>query len=433
MWKFGSALLLPLFAVGVASCDGEKSDSGPRTDDLGPGGGGQPNDSPGNGSVPTPTSGTIPTSEPSTTPSGEPTAGTTTSGPTTSAPTALPTPSETSGEPSPNPTPAPTDTTQPEPTSPDPTATPNPTGPSDTTPTPSEPVPAQVACDTPEEDTFTFFLLSYEAIIREASSLPDGDPRKENPEQGLGGDLGGIAGADAICARAALTSSSCAGNKTWRAFLSTSTEDAVDRIGTGPWHDRIGRILAANLEDLLNDGPDINTCTDGRPIGSHPEIINDFPNEFGVSNRFPGPPTAQPGEDVDNHQILTGSGCSGRLWTQDANPSGGGLGGFGRCSVESPPPTRQCDTLGTTCTGGWEPEKATCRDWTSSEPWGCPRVGHSWPRDVGDSGRHWISVWNEGGCAPGVELRDIGGLTGDPTVGSAGGYGGFYCFAVTGE
>jgi hypothetical protein len=42
-----------------------------------------------------------------------------------------------------------------------------------------------------------------------------------------------------------------------------------------------------------------------------------------------------------------------------------------------------------------------------------------------------MSVWNEGGCAPGVVLQDIGGPNGDPTVGSAGGYGGFYCFAVS--
>jgi hypothetical protein len=80
------------------------------------------------------------------------------------------------------------------------------------------------------------------------------------------------------------------------------------------------------------------------------------------------------------------------------------------------------------CTGGWTPEKATCWDWTRSDTEGCPRVGHSWPRQ--GSGIHWISVWNEGGCAPGVVLDDFT-MPDGMTVGSFGGYGGWYCFAMT--
>jgi hypothetical protein len=246
---------------------------------------------------------------------------------------------------------------------------------------------APVACETEEETLFSFFLISYEAIRRESGS-----------EQGFGGDLGGISGADAICTRVALTSSPCAGNKTWRAFLSTTSEDAIDRIGAGPWHDRLGRLLANDIQELLND----------RPPNAHPAIIDDFPNEFGVPNRNPDGTG-----NVDNHQILTGSGTDGRLYMQEPSTRPGRPGGSTACQ-DAP----------------WTPEKATCWDWTVSDPVGCPRVGHSWPR-VG-SGIHWISVWNEGGCAPGVVLDDIGGPNGDPTVGSAGGYGGFYCCALTG-
>jgi hypothetical protein len=47
---------------------------------------------------------------------------------------------------------------------------------------------------------------------------------------------------------------------------------------------------------------------------------------------------------------------------------------------------------------------------------------------------NWISYFNEGGCAPGGPLADDTnhpeGLDGTPRVGSAGGYGGWYCFAV---
>ena len=157
--------------------------------------------------------------------------------------------------------------------------------------------------------------------------------------------------------------------------------------------------MANDIGELLND----------RPINADPEIINDFPNEFGVPNHNPD----GTGE-VDNHQTLTGSGIDGRLYTQDDDGSGGGgPGGFGGM---------------TACMDGpWTPEKATCWDWTVSDPVGCPRVGHSWPREV--SGINWISVWNEGGCAPGVVLDDFT-PPGGPTVGSFGGYGGFYCFAI---
>jgi hypothetical protein len=242
------------------------------------------------------------------------------------------------------------------------------------------------ACATPEEDTFSFYLLSREAVMRESGS-PDG----------FGGDLGGLAGADAICQTVAEGVSPCQANKVWRAFLSTSTEDAIDRIGQGPWHDRNGRLFANNIAGLLND----------RPANADPEIINDFPNEYGVPNHNPDGTGL-----VDNHEILTGTGVNGRLYTQS------GTSGFGA----------------TACGNGeqWTAAKATCSDWTSSEPQGCPRVGHSWPRE--GSGINWISCWNEGGCAPGGVLTDTingGGLDGTRRVGSAGGYGGWYCFAVT--
>lgn len=258
--------------------------------------------------------------------------------------------------------------------------------------------PAVIECDLELEgegaDLFSSFVISYEALQREASE--QGLP---NPELGLGGNLGGLAGADAICQRAAEYSTVCAQNKTWRAFLSTSTVDAIDRVGNGPWHDRLGRKIADTRADLLNE----------RPNGIDPAIATDWPNEFGVLNQNPdneGP--------VDNHEILTGSGEDGRLYSQE------GTGNYGA--------PNGCNDF------QWTEEHATCNDWTSAEEEGCPRVGHSWYNGEGGSGRHWISVWNEGGCARGVNLIQMGGIQMDnKTVGSAGGYGGFYCFAVTGE
>jgi len=246
------------------------------------------------------------------------------------------------------------------------------------------PPDAALSCTKPEEQKFSFFLISYAAIRRESGSA-----------DGFGGNLGGISGADAICQRVAEVSSPCQKSKAWRAFLSTTKEHAIDRIGKGPWYDRAGRLVANSLPDLAQE----------RPAGAHAQIVNDLPNEDGVPNRNPDGTG-----NVDNHQTVTGSGVDGKLYTQGAAGNNW---------------TTSCGPSGE----AWTKEKATCWDWTSAEPQGCPRVGHSWPRQ--GSGLHWISVGNEGGCAPGAVLADRGGLDGTRRIGSAGGYGGFYCFAVT--
>jgi hypothetical protein len=43
----------------------------------------------------------------------------------------------------------------------------------------------------------------------------------------------------------------------------------------------------------------------------------------------------------------------------------------------------------------------------------------------------WIQAHSAGGCGAGVQLEQKGGAMGVPTVGAGGGYGGFYCFAMT--
>jgi hypothetical protein len=51
---------------------------------------------------------------------------------------------------------------------------------------------------------------------------------------------------------------------------------------------------------------------------------------------------------------------------------------------------------------------------------------------MGGSGDNWMSSLTESGCAPGVNLAEQGGpMASSNTVGSGGGYGGFYCFALT--
>jgi hypothetical protein len=74
---------------------------------------------------------------------------------------------------------------------------------------------------------------------------------------GKGGDLGGVAGADAHCQR--LATAAGAGSRTWHAYLSTQPRDgqpainARDRIGQGPWYNLKGDMIAKGQADLHGD------------------------------------------------------------------------------------------------------------------------------------------------------------------------------------
>ena len=68
---------------------------------------------------------------------------------------------------------------------------------------------------------------------------------------GSGADLGGLPGADAHCQ--ALAEAVGAGDRTWRAYLSTASQPgtgtvhARDRIGEGPWYNARGVQVAASV------------------------------------------------------------------------------------------------------------------------------------------------------------------------------------------
>src|SRR5688572_14269581 len=75
--------------------------------------------------------------------------------------------------------------------------------------------------------------------------------------KGDGGNLGGLAGADAHCQ--SLAQAAGRGNATWRAYLSAAAQGpnpvvhARDRIGRGPWFNARGALIASNVEDLHED------------------------------------------------------------------------------------------------------------------------------------------------------------------------------------
>ncbi len=87
---------------------------------------------------------------------------------------------------------------------------------------------------------------------------------------GKGADLGGLEGADRHCQQ--LAQAAGAGAKTWRAYLSTQGQGAVnarDRIGRGPWVNAKGQTIAKDVNELHgtnNINKDTALTEKGEPV-----------------------------------------------------------------------------------------------------------------------------------------------------------------------
>jgi hypothetical protein len=181
---------------------------------------------------------------------------------------------------------------------------------------------------------------------------------------GKGADLGGLAGADAHCQ--SLAQAAGAGNKTWRAYLSTNAAaqggpvNARDRIGAGPWKNAKGVVIAQNVEDLHSDNNKIN-------------------KETGLSEK--GEPTKARGDTPNMHDILTGSQADGRAFP-------------GNLSL-------------------------TCNNWSVSTPQGSAMLGHHDRQGNADTvhQKSWNAAHMSRGCS-------------QPDLIASGGNGLFYCFAA---
>ncbi len=93
---------------------------------------------------------------------------------------------------------------------------------------------------------------------------------------GKGGDLGGLAGADAWCT--SLAEGAGITGRVWAAYLSTSSVNARDRIGTGPWTNAKGETIAADVATLHSDA---NNLTKATALDEKSNVINgrgDTPN-----------------------------------------------------------------------------------------------------------------------------------------------------------
>ena len=169
---------------------------------------------------------------------------------------------------------------------------------------------------------------------------------------GDGAKLGGLAGADAHCQ--SLAAAAGAGNRTWHAYLSTQGAGAVnarDRIGSGPWANAEGLVMATNVENLHYDNSNFNWQ----------HSLDENGNQF--ASRIDGDP------DFSEHDILTGSQINGTAF-----PSG---------------------------------QDQTCSNWTSNDE-GSVRVGHGDRYSFTTPRSPWISSPGTPCCSQ-ENLVSVGG------------------------
>jgi hypothetical protein len=185
---------------------------------------------------------------------------------------------------------------------------------------------------------------------------------------GKGGDLGGLNGADAHCQR--LAAAVGAGNKTWRAYLSTQAPklndpnfvNARDRIGAGPWQNGKGVVIAKNLEELHSGNNNLSK-----------ETALDEKGQLVIGRT----------EKPNKHDMLTGS-----------RPDG------------------------TAFAGAFSPDM-TCGNWTKLGTDGSAMLGHH--DRAGPIQSSWATSWNSAHPSVGCDQASLA---------KTGGAGLFYCFAA---
>jgi hypothetical protein len=188
---------------------------------------------------------------------------------------------------------------------------------------------------------------------------------------GDGGNLGGLQGADAHCQKlAAASGQPGAGDRVWRAYLSTQGPNAVnarDRIGSGPWANSRGAIVARDLAHLHGDT--LEAAQLGSNLSKTTALTEKQTTVKGAGDM------GEDGKPLNQHDILTGSTTAGRAF-----PAG---------------------------------EDRTCNNWTSNST-GAAQVGHF--DRTGGNNASWNSTHASKGCSQANLI-------------ATGGNGYLYCFA----
>ena len=121
---------------------------------------------------------------------------------------------------------------------------------------------------------------------------------------GKGADLGGLEGADRHCQ--SLASAAGSSDRTWRAYLSVQAPalndpkfvNARDRIGTGPWQNAKGVVIARNVEELHSANSNLTKQT---ALDEKGQLVNgrtEKPNKHDMlTGSRPDGTAFPPGED----------------------------------------------------------------------------------------------------------------------------------------
>jgi len=144
---------------------------------------------------------------------------------------------------------------------------------------------------------------------------------------GEGAKLGGLAGADAWCRQ--LADAAGVTGKTWHAYLSATAAagqpavNARDRIGSGPWYNARGVMVAQNLADLHSDGNKLGKETSLTEKGTVVNGRGDTPNQHDILTGSLPDGTFSPDSTDSTCSNWTSSG-TGAAWLGHHDRQGGG-------------------------------------------------------------------------------------------------------------
>jgi hypothetical protein len=166
---------------------------------------------------------------------------------------------------------------------------------SDETPLPERTNPADATVADGAGPTVVPVVDASTADATSSSDADAGDAAKANLRAFVSsithsGNLGGVAGADALCNTLATTAKL---GGTYRAWVSVTGADAIDHVtSTGPWHLVTGELVAPN-KAMLTSGS-LKHLIDKDEKGATPPLAEDRTwTATGANGRYVGPDCAQ--------------------------------------------------------------------------------------------------------------------------------------------
>ncbi|MEZ4361022.1 MAG: hypothetical protein R3B48_12635 [Kofleriaceae bacterium] len=151
-------------------------------------------------------------------------------------------------------------------------------------------------------------------------------------------DTDGLAGADEFCRTLAEAADSTLGTLAWRAYLSTSTVNAKDRIGAGPWYNQKLVMVAGSVADLLDAtknkiGEETGLDEKGMMVpirnpNQHDILTGTLENGLAAPTTCANWTSSDAGTAMVGHFNRMGGGNSPTSWSSAHNTNGCSAGAF---------------------------------------------------------------------------------------------------------